>query len=130
MADHDQVPERRESRAAIRARRAQQREQWERFQERDLETGALDHGAVITEAFAAAFGALLYAAADLPSSERTSHFRAALTRIRDAASSGAAKDEVLALVETSRDASSEHPWRPFHLAALRLAEALLAKESA
>jgi hypothetical protein len=118
MADEQQRSG--DSRAASRARRAQQREEWERLGGVWLAAPHSEHRHV-TETFAVALGALLQAAAVLPTSVRATQLQARLARISAAANSAHARESVRALIEASELTVRQDPWMRFHLAALHLA---------
>ena len=94
---------------AARHRRQELQQRWEQSH-----TARPDH---ISEGFAHALGALIYASGRLPICDRSAKLNAAVTRLANAADKPAACAAARALHLASARALEEDPWFRFHHAA-------------
>jgi hypothetical protein len=120
MTEDEQHERRRRNPDTARARRVAQQQQWEHHRPAQT-TGSDSH---ITDAFAAALGAVVEAGTRLPDCDRAARLHAGLKRISETDNRAQARQAVGALLQTSEEAIAEDPWMRFHLAVLRLVDTI------
>ena len=101
---------------AARRRRHALQQRWEQSH-----AAGPDH---ISEGFAQALGALIYASGLLPVCDRSAKLNAAITRVANAADKPAACAAARALLAASELALEQDPWFRFHQTATEVAATL------